>query len=360
MTELARHIARLIAATGPIPVSHYMALALGHPEHGYYVTRDPLGAGGDFTTAPEVSQMFGELVGLWIADAWIAQGRPSPFILAELGPGRGTLMADALRALRSVPGALDAAQVHFVETSPTLRAAQQRLVPRATWHERFDDLPGGPLFLIANEFFDALPIAQYVRTDRGWCERHVALVENASEEGPRFAPVLAPMPTPDAVLPPATRAAPIGSIGEISPASTAIAEAIGARIAANGGAALIVDYGHPRSAAGDTLQALKAHRFVDPFENPGEADLTAHVDFEALAAAATRGGARVYGPVEQGAFLKALGIKARAQALKTRATPAQAEAVDVAMARLTGEDRMGSLFKVLALTAPDTPPPAGF
>ncbi|HUD52547.1 class I SAM-dependent methyltransferase, partial [Parvibaculum sp.] len=360
MTELARHIARLIAATGPIPVSHYMALALGHPEHGYYMTRDPLGAGGDFTTAPEVSQMFGELVGLWIADAWIAQGRPSPFILAELGPGRGTLMADALRALRAVPGALDAAQVHFVETSPTLRAAQQRLVPRATWHERFDDLPGGPLFLIANEFFDALPIAQYVKTERGWCERHVALAENASEEAPRFAPVLAPMPTPDAVLPPATRGAPIGSIGEISPASTAIVEAVGMRIATQGGAALVVDYGHPRSAAGDTLQALKAHRFVDPFENPGEADLTAHVDFEALAAAAMRGGARVYGPVEQGAFLKALGIEARAQALKTRATPAQADAIDVALARLTGEDRMGSLFKVLALTAPDTSHPAGF
>ena len=291
MTALARHIARMIAATGPIPISHYMALALGHPEHGYYMTRDPLGAGGDFTTAPEVSQMFGELVGLWIADTWIAQGRPSPFILAELGPGRGTLMADALRALRSVPGAIDAADVHFVETSPTLRASQQRLVPKATWHERLDELPGGPLFLVANEFFDALPIAQYVKTERGWCERHVALTDGASEETPHFAPVLAPVATPANVLPPAMRDAPPGSIGEISPAAAGIAETIGVRLAAHGGAALIIDYGHPRSAAGDTLQALRTHQYVDPFDAPGEADLTAHVDFEALAAAAMRGGA---------------------------------------------------------------------
>ncbi|KAB7739441.1 class I SAM-dependent methyltransferase [Parvibaculum sedimenti] len=360
MTALARHIARMIEAAGPIPISHYMALALGHPEHGYYMTRDPLGARGDFTTAPEVSQMFGELVGLWIADAWIAQGRPSPFILAELGPGRGTLMADALRALRAVPGVLDAARVHFVETSPVLRAAQARLVPRATWHERFDQLPPDPLFLVANEFFDALPIAQYVKTERGWCERHVALADGTTEENPRFVPVLAPVATPATVLPPAMRNADLGSIGEISPASTGIAEAIARRIAGLGGAALIIDYGHPKSAAGDTLQALKAHQYVDVFDTPGEADITAHVDFEALADAAMRGGAKPYGPVEQGAFLRALGIEARSHALKARATPAQAEAIDSALARLTAADQMGSLFKVLGLTAPSAPVPAGF
>ncbi|MGB5948415.1 MAG: SAM-dependent methyltransferase [Parvibaculum sp.] len=360
MTPLAEHLARLIRTTGPLPLSHYMALALGHPEHGYYMTRDPLGARGDFITAPEVSQMFGELLGLWIADTWFAQGRPSPFILCELGPGRGTLMADALRALRSVPGILDAARLHLVETSPALRAEQAARLPHATWHERFEGVPPGPLFLIANEFFDALPISQFIRTEQGWCERHVALREGDGD-APAFMPVLAPVPlASDAVLPPAMRAAPAGSIAEISSASTAIAEAIAARIAAPGGAALVIDYGHARSAPGDTLQALRAHRFADPFEAPGEADITAHVDFEELAHAARRGGAAAHGPVEQGAFLKALGIEARAAALKSRATPKQAHDIDSALRRLTASEEMGSLFKVLALTPTDAPSPAGF
>ena len=359
MSPLAEHLAGLIRTTGPIPLSHYMALALGHPHHGYYMTRDPLGARGDFITAPEVSQMFGELIGLWIADTWMARDRPSPFILCELGPGRGTLMADALRALRSVPGLMDTGDIHLVETSPTLRREQEKRVPGATWHDRFDAVPQGPLFLVANEFFDALPISQFVKTERGWCERYVTLADGDGET-PRFVPVLAPAPAADAVLPPAMRGAPIGSIGEISPASSAIAEEIGERIAAHGGAALIIDYGHPQSAVGDTLQALRAHEFTDPFEAPGEADITAHVDFEALALAATRGGAKTHGPIEQGTFLNALGIGARAATLKARATVEQAHEIDVARARLTGGEEMGSLFKVLAVTASDATAPAGF
>lgn len=359
MTPLADHLARLIRATGPISLSQYMALALGHPQHGYYMTRDPLGVRGDFITAPEVSQMFGELLGLWIADCWTRQGRPSPFVLCELGPGRGTLMVDALSAMRTVPGLADAARLHLVETSPALREAQQKRLPRATWHARFDDVPQGPLFLIANEFFDALPISQFVRTERGWCERHVGLADDGEE--PRFAPVLAPVPlASDTVLPPAMRGAPIGAVAEISPASCAIAEAIGARVADAGGAGLIVDYGPARSAVGDTLQALRAHKFADPFEAPGDADLTTHVDFETLAAAAIRGDAKAYGPVAQGAFLVALGIETRAQILKSGATRAQAQAIDAALRRLTAPEEMGSLFKALALTPPGAAAPAGF
>jgi len=360
MTPLARHLAQLIAQTGPIPLSQYMALALGHPEHGYYITRDPLGARGDFITAPEVSQMFGELLGLWIADTWLAQGAPAPFTFAELGPGRGTLMADALRALRALPACRDAARVHFVETSPVLRAAQKQRVPDAIWHDRIEDLPQGPLFLIANEFFDALPVAQFVRTERGWCERCVTLAPESTDGAPRFVFALSPVPlASDTLLPVAMRDAPLDGIAEISPASQAIAETLAARIAAQGGAALIVDYGHMKSAAGDTLQALRAHAWADPLDAPGEADLTAHVDFEALAAAARRGGAEPHGPVTQAAFLLALGIEARAQALKRRASPAQARDIGLALQRLTAPGQMGSLFKVLALTPPGAPVPAG-
>ncbi len=361
MAPLNQHIARLIAQAGPISVSNFMALALGHPKLGYYMTRDPLGAQGDFTTAPEISQMFGELLGLWIAETWIAQGRPSPFILAELGPGRGTLMADALRALRAVPGMLDAMKVHFVETSPVLAAAQKQNVPNATWHDRFDTLPQGPLFLIANEFFDALPIRQFVRTERGWCERFVMLDDDSTHDAPHFVPAITPVPlASDDMLPPSVRNAPVGSLAEVSPASNAFAEDIAARIAKHGGAAIIIDYGHAKSAPGDTLQALRAHKFVDAFEAPGEADLTAHVDFEALALAARAGGAVAHGPIEQGSFLRALGINARSEALKARATPEQARDIDLAERRLTSRDEMGSLFKVMALTAPDAPGLAGF
>lgn len=352
---LRDHLIRLIRDTGPLPLSHYMALCLGHPEHGYYMTRDPLGARGDFTTAPEVSQMFGELVGLWLADRWLASGAPKPFALVELGPGRGTLMADALRALRAVPGMLDAASIHFVETSPTLRAAQRERVPQAHWHSSVGDLPKKPLFLIANEFFDALPITQYQRTERGWCERCVDFQDG------RFVPVLAPVAVAhDTALAPAVREAPEGSIAETCPPATAITGEIAGRIAAEGGAALIIDYGYARSAAGDTLQALRAHAYADPFDAPGEADLTAHVDFEALAHAARQAGATPHGPVEQGAFLQALGIGARAERLMRDATAAQKQDIEGALARLTGPREMGSLFKVLGITPPGADTPAGF
>lgn len=352
---LRDHLIRLIRETGPLPLSHYMALCLGHREHGYYMTRDPLGAKGDFTTAPEVSQMFGELVGLWIADRWLSAGGPKPFVLAELGPGRGTLMADALRALRAVPGMAEAASVHFVETSPTLRVAQRERVPQAQWHSAVGELPEGPLFLIANEFFDALPITQYQRTERGWCERCVDFQEN------RFVPVLAPVAvTHDLMLAPAIRRAPLGSIAEVCPPATAITGEIASRIAATGGAALIIDYGYAKSAAGDTLQALRSHAFADPFDTPGEADLTAHVDFEALSHAVRGAGAIPHGPVEQGSFLNVLGIGARAERLMRDATETQKRDIESALARLTHPQEMGSLFKVLAITPPGAGIPAGF
>jgi NADH dehydrogenase [ubiquinone] 1 alpha subcomplex assembly factor 7 len=353
--SLRDHLIRLIGETGPLPLSHYMALALGHPEHGYYMTRDPLGRTGDFTTAPEVSQMFGEMIGLWLADRWVASGSPSPFALAELGPGRGTLMADALRAMRAVPGMVEAATVHFVETSPALRAAQRKRVPQAEWHGTVTELPDLPLFLIANEFFDALPITQYQRTDRGWCERCV------DYRNGKFTPVLAPVAAAnDKALAENVRNAPAGSMAETCPAATAIAEKIAARIARHGGAALIVDYGYAKSAAGDTLQALRHHRFADPFDAPGEADLTAHVDFEALVHAVRRGGAEPHGPAEQGVFLMALGIATRAERLSRDATEAQKRDIETALARLTGAQEMGSLFKVLGITPPGATAPAGF
>jgi len=361
MSVLSKHIARLIKETGPMPVSHFMALALGHPKHGYYMTRDPLGAAGDFTTAPEISQMFGELIGLWIAETWMAQGSPTKFVLAELGPGRGTLMADALRALRAVPGLLPALDLHFVETSPVLAAIQKQNVPNATWHDRFDTLPEGPLYVIANEFFDALPIRQFVRTKQGWCERYVMLSESSTEDEPRFEPAIMPVPqASNDILAAGQRNAPIGSLAEVSPASAAFAEDIALRISKHGGAALIIDYGHTKSAAGETLQALRAHEFVNVFENPGEADLTAHVDFEALAIAAKAGGVAAHGPIEQGTFLRALGIDERATTLKAKATPDQTRDIDSAEQRLTSREEMGSLFKVLALTPLGAPTPAGF
>jgi len=359
MSELARLIARMIAETGPLPLPQYMALALGHPRFGYYMTRDPLGARGDFITSPEISQMFGELVGLWIAQSWLEQGSPNRIALAELGPGRGTLMQDALRALKNLPGFLDAAEIHFVETSPALRKAQESRVPAAKWHDSIDSMPRLPLFLIANEFFDALPVAQFEKTARGWCERHVTLAHGATIEAPCFVPILSPQPLnlPDM---PHLSAAPIGSVAESTPAALAIAEILGERIAKDGGATLIVDYGHAQSGFGDTFQAMRAHGFANPYENPGEADLTAHVDFAALADAARKGGAEVHGPVEQGHFLRGLGIEARAARLQLNASKEMGETIAGQLERLTSGNGMGTLFKVLALTPPGASKPAGF
>jgi len=343
--NLAERLARAIRLAGPITVAHYMAAANAH----YYATRDPLGVAGDFTTAPEISQMFGELTGLWLADLWDRAGRSQAHYV-ELGPGRGTLAADALRAMARAGLQPD---VHFVETSPALRDAQRMRVPGATWHDEVDALPDDrPLLIVANEFFDALPIRQIVCSRAGWRERLVACQDLL------FLPVAGQLPL-DAIVPTHLADAPPGSIVETCPAAVAIVDALARRLAAQGGAMIVIDYGYEGPAAGETLQAMKAHRFVNPFEAPGEHDLTAHVDFATLAAAAVRAGGTVSGPVTQGAWLEALGIGARAATL-SRAQPERGDEIEVAHTRLTAADAMGTLFKAMAVTAPGWPQPAGF
>ena len=318
--EKLRHV---IAERGPVTVFDYMAEA----NHHYYATRDPFGAAGDFTTSPEISQMFGELIGLWLADLWLRSGQPAGAHYVELGPGRGTLAVDALRAME---GAGLRPDVHFVETSPVLRRAQVQRVPDAVWHDTLKSLPGeGPLLVVANEFFDALPIRQFDAAGR---ERLVDWRDG------RF------VPTCDAVQ-------------EISPIANGMASHLAQLILRQGGAVLIFDYGHERPGRGDTLQAVSRHSFADPFEAPGERDLTAHVDFSALAAAAQ--GVRVSGPVSQGAWLDAMGLPLRAAAL-ARAAPARTEEIEAARLRLSAPSQMGRLFKVLAFSAPEWQEPAGF
>jgi len=344
---LERLIKERITSAGPMTVADYMAECLMHPEHGYYSTRDPLGASGDFTTAPEISQMFGEMIGLCLAQAWMDQGAASQITLAELGPGRGTLMADALRATRKVPGFHDALSVHFVEASPTLRKAQKTAVPSASFHETADSLPGGPLFLIANEFFDALPIRQFQRAEDGWHERMIGLDNDLSFGLSHPAPLKALEHRLTDTKP--------GDVVETCAAATGIVEQISKRIEADGGAALIVDYGDWISL-GDTLQALREHQPVSPLENPGTADLTAHVDFEALASAANCAHTRL---TPQGVFLERLGITARAQALAKQLDGHALTSHIAAHRRLTHPEEMGNLFKVLGLHSTGTPPPPG-
>ncbi|MDX9861791.1 MAG: SAM-dependent methyltransferase [Rhodospirillales bacterium] len=351
-----------IALGGPLTVADYMAETLGHPRFGYYATRDPFGAAGDFVTAPEISQMFGELIGLWCAVTWQAMGRCDPVLWVELGPGRGTLLADAVRAGRTVPGFLEATRIHLVETSPVLRRVQAETLADVQpphpplWHADLVDVPDGPMILVANEFLDAIPIRQYERTADGWCERLVA----AAADGERLAWALSP-PIPRPPLLPATVVdAPVGAIAEVSPAVIAVIDGIGRRLANMGGAALIIDYGHSRSAAGDTLQAVRAHSYHDPLTDPGSADLTAHVDFEVVRRVATEAGAHTFGPLEQGAFLERLGLEARAASLANRASRDQAKAIREARHRLIGADQMGRLFKAIALQHPSLPSPPGF
>jgi NADH dehydrogenase [ubiquinone] 1 alpha subcomplex assembly factor 7 len=359
-TPLADLLARRIARAGPISIADFMAEALGHPEHGYYMTRDPLGAAGDFVTAPEVSQMFGELIGLWCAELWRGGGAPKPVRLVELGPGRGTLMADALRAARMMPGFADALSVHLVESSPALEAKQRRTLAghKVQWHRSLDEVPDGPLLLIANEFFDVLPVRQFQYTPDGWRERMVGLADT----GAGFRIGLAPGITSAETLIPADvrAAARPGDIAEICPAGISIMDAIARRIARHGGGALIVDYGHAESAPGETLQAVSRHARLDPLEAPGEADLTAHVDFAALARAAGEAGAAAHGPVPQGLFLSRLGIAERAARLGRDATPEQARDIEAACSRLIAAAEMGTLFKALAVVPRDRPAPPGF
>lgn len=356
--ELARLIARQIGAEGPMNVDAFMELCLAHPEHGYYITRDPLGSAGDFTTSPEISQMFGELLGLWAADMWMKLGSPDRFTLAELGPGRGTLMADALRATARVPGFAKAARIALVETSPVLRSVQRKAVPLAEHFDNVHALPDGPLIVLANEFFDALPIKQFIQHEGRWHERTVALDAGASADKPHFVFERNPDSVSADALPFPVTKAEDGAIVETCPAALSIASHLATRLANAPGAALIIDYGHKHSGVGDTLQALHHHKYANVLDDPGEADLTAHVDFEALARAMPQ--ATPYEPTTQGAFLSDLGIGVRADFLKSNATKAQAQAIDDARTRLTAPDQMGNLFKVMAVTSKGLPTPAGF
>lgn len=352
MTPLEGILKTQITAQGPMSVADYMAACLFHPQHGYYSTRTPLGASGDFTTAPEISQMFGEMLGLALAQAWMDQGAPSSIVLAELGPGRGTLMADVLRVARSVPHLLEAVQVHLVEASPSLEAMQRSALEGTdvTWHKTVDTLPDDlPLFALANEFYDALPVRQFVRDAKGWRERQVGL------EGEALAFGLS-APAPIAALDHRLEDTRDGDLVEICPAAAPITQSLGQRIATAGGAALIFDYGDWRSL-GDTLQAVRAHETVSPLSEPGQTDLTTHVDFEALLHGLPCAHSRLS---TQGMVLERLGITARAQALAAGLGGATLDAHIAAHRRLTHPDEMGTVFKTIALYPDGAPIPAGY
>jgi SAM-dependent MidA family methyltransferase len=350
-SPLDSEIRRLIAAAGPMPVSQFMSLCLGHPQYGYYVTRNPFGSHGDFVTAPDISQMFGELLGLWAVAVWRQMGSPAELRLVEFGPGRGTMMSDALRATKVVPEFREATTVHLVEMSRALRERQEEALIGSgfpiMWHGGLDDVPEGPTIVLANEFIDALPVNQAVKQDDGWHERQVGVGEDGKYT---FVVAAEPLAHFDRTLPASVRSAPVGAIFEWRP-DYAVLD-LCRRLKRSGGAALLIDYGHVTSAVGETLQAVRSHRFTDPLSAPGEVDLTAHVDFEALAAAADSIGARVHGPVAQADFLLRLGIEKRAAMLR-RAAPDKSSEFDAALTRLTDRSPrgMGALFKVLGLSA---------
>lgn len=353
MTPLSEILMRRIRQQGPMRLADYMAECLLHPDHGYYTRAEPFGTAGDFITAPEISQMFGEMAGLCLAQAWLDQGAPAPFTLAELGPGRGTLMADILRATRGVPGFHAGLRLHLLEASPRLRGLQAAALPDhpPVFLDRIEDLPEAPLFLIANEFFDALPIRQFTRHAAGWQETMV------TERDGQLALALAP-PAPLAALDHRLADTKPGDLVEICPAAAPVTQQIAARIARHGGAALLIDYGG-RHSLGDTFQALEAHRPVDPLARPGEADLTAHVDFEPLALAARAAGAAPSGLTPQGAWLLRLGIGARAERLAARLDGAALANHTAAFHRLTDAGEMGTLFKVLGIVPAHQPPIPG-
>jgi SAM-dependent MidA family methyltransferase len=351
-SPLEAEIRRLIGVAGPMPIAEYIRLCLTHPEYGYYMTHDPLGSGGDFITAPEISQMFGELVGLWVASVWRQMGSPENVRLVELGPGRGTLMLDALRAAKVVPGFRDAVVLHLVEISPALqRAQEQRLgdleIP-ILWHDALEQVPSGPVIVIANEFIDALPVHQAVKEADGWHER---VVEIDGEGSFAFGVAREPLAHFASTVPRKLRDAQHGAIYEWRYDKIAFERGRRVRTAA---AALILDYGHMQSSMGDTLQAVAGHAFTNPLVAPGEVDLTAHVDFEAFASGAESLGARIHGPMSQRDFLLRLGIDKRAAALKASAPREKAVEIDVALSRLIagGKRGMGELFKALAVADP--------
>ena len=351
-SPLEAEIRRRIAAMGPMPVYEFMQLSLSHPDYGYYMTRDPFGRTGDFTTAPEISQMFGELIGLWAAEVWRMMGEPSAVGLIELGPGRGTLMRDALRAAQVVAAFRKAIRLHLVETSPVLtqhqRATLGDFAVPIQWHRSLAEVPDAAAIIIANEFFDALPVHQIVKRIDGWHERVVRL-----DDGDRLAFGLADQQLSafQQAIPSGVADAPVGSVYEWRSDQMAIEVC---RRCLRGGAALVIDYGHIESAIGDTLQAVRRHRYDDPLAAPGSADLTAHVDFCALARSAEDVGARTHGPITQARFLRRLGIEARAAALRRCAPPERTSQINAALTRLTagGERGMGTLFKVIGFSHP--------
>jgi NADH dehydrogenase [ubiquinone] 1 alpha subcomplex assembly factor 7 len=357
-TDLATRLRHHIRANGPLTIAAFMAMALHDPRDGYYARRQPLGASGDFITAPEISQIFGELIGLWCADLWQHMGCPDPVCVAELGPGRGVLIEDFLRAVSGVPGFRQAMRLHLVEASPLLRAEQQHRLAAAdpVWHADANALPDGPLLLFANEFLDALPIRQLVRGAAHWAERLVAL-DGAGRmcfaEGPE-SPVLTHL------VPPAWHDSPSRTIVELCPAATTLAASLAERLRHQPGAALFIDYGYSQGNPGSTLAAVGGHRAAEILDAPGTADLSAHVDFAAIATEARAAGAVVYGPAPQGDFLRALGAELRLAALLRQARPEQRAALETGLRRLIDPAEMGTLFKVLSITSPGLPAPAGF
>ncbi len=355
MTKLLDHIRNKINSSGPLPLEDYMELCLAHPEYGYYPTRDPLGASGDFVTAPEISQMFGEIVGAWCANIWLTLNRPDPFLLVELGPGRGTLMSDMLRTAGQLPGFATAARICLVETSPVLIARQkEKLLPiteNIRWFENIDELPEGPAIVVANEFFDALPIRQLIRIGDRWQERAVGLDDTGSLKWTHLdGNDLEPLVAPD------LRASEAETIVEVAPVRSGAVTQIANRYGEHPGATLIIDYGYSGPQAGDSFQAVRNHAYTNPLADPGAGDLTTHVDFNGLAHAASAAGANAYSPMPQGAFLESLGIGPRADQLR-EANPDNKSGIDIDLARLVSPDQMGALFKVLMFTSPDLPPP---
>jgi NADH dehydrogenase [ubiquinone] 1 alpha subcomplex assembly factor 7 len=357
---LANLLREQIAREGPVSVHDYMEACLTDRSLGYYTAHQPIGSAGDFITAPEISQVFGELIGLWVIAVWQAMGAPSHVTVAELGPGRGTLMADALRAWRTVPEFCAKLTVALVETSPALKTSQREMLRDCAvplqWYPAFDDVPRGPLILIANEFLDALPVRQFVRQGGGWCERTVALDDKG-----RFV-FASGSPVQYDALPSRLRKieARDGMIVEVRPAAAKLIEAFAQRSQDAPFAALISDYGPAESGAGDTLQAVYRHRFADPLAAPGETDLTAHVDFAALKETAHDVGLDAFGPMPQGAFLLKLGLASRCDRLLRNATPDQKDTIRSAVARLVDPRQMGTLFKMLALQSSGLAPPPPF
>lgn len=359
-TPLEERLIDLINLKGPITIADYMTDALGHPHEGYYMQASPIGAAGDFTTAPEISQAFGELIGLWLVEAWNQMGAPSAFNLIELGPGRGVMMEDILRAARVRPGFAKAAQVWLLESSGRLRLEQQKRLKateaKPLWADDYADIPPAPSLIVANEFFDCLPIRQFERTRTGWRERLVGL----DDTGEHLAFALGRTPPPPDYNLPEIAETEEGDVFEVSFEAKKFVAEICTTLKEQGGYALIIDYGHMQRGFGDTLQAVRNHKYWPPLASPGRADITAHVDFEMLANAAIDAGVAAHGPVTQGRFLDRLGLALRVEALCRGQKPEKADEIRAGAARIASPAAMGEIFKALCLATSSLPAPAGF